>query len=259
MMNSCNRLDAKTGQLCQDARLERYQVPDMNRADTVASIRDNSDERREEEDGQLVSVARRGSSESVDDLWRIYSRRLYRTIYSITRSPEDAEDALQDAFLRAYLSLDRFEGRSTVYSWLTRIAINSALMVLRKRRARSEVSLGPNGQSGEDTPHFDLKDTAPDPEEIFGQRQRQSCLFHAIQNLEPSLRIPVLMQMMQGCSVKQIGRALGISAPAVKSRLHRARLRLCAASILKYLAISSGNSLSSRWPRRVKTLAVKEN
>lgn len=202
----------------------------MNSTDPVSSISNNSDEPVIRQDNHLVFAAQRGSSEAFNELQRIYSPRLYRTIYSITKTQEDTEDALQDTFLRAYSSLYQFEGRSTIYSWLTRIAINSALTILRKRRARSEVFFDPNEKPGEDSPHFDLKDAAPNPEEISDQRQRRVRLLHAILNLEPSLRTPVLMQTMQGWSIKQIGRALGISAPAAKARLHRARLRLSADS-----------------------------
>ena len=91
----------------------------------------------------VVSAAQKGRPTTFAELYAIYSRRLYRTIIAITRNPADAEDALQVTFLRAYLALDTFEGRSSVYSWLLRIAINSALMILRKRRARPEALLDP--------------------------------------------------------------------------------------------------------------------
>lgn len=228
---------------------ERYQSMEtvMNSTDPVSSISNNSDEPVIRQDDQLVSAAQRGSSEAFDELQRIYSHRLYRTIYSITKTPEDTEDALQDTFLRAYSSLCQFEGWSTIYSWLTRIAVNSALTILRKRRARPEVLFDPNEKPGEDTPYFDLKDDAPNPEEICDKGQRRVRLFHAIQNLEPSLRTPILMQVIQGWSVKQIGRALNISPSAAKARLHRARLRLSEASTLKH---------SQTRPRKLTELAM---
>jgi RNA polymerase sigma-70 factor, ECF subfamily len=129
---------------------------------SMTPISNSSDELRIQRDNQIVSAAHRGLSEAFDELQRTYSRLLYRTIYSIMKSPEDTEDALQDTFLRAYSSLDQFEeGRSTIYSWLTRIAINSALATLRKRRARPELLFDPNEKPGEDSPRFDLKDVAP--------------------------------------------------------------------------------------------------
>src|SRR5258708_206732 len=101
---------------------------------------------------QLVSAAQAGSSSAFGELRDIYSPRVYRQLLTITKNREDAEDALQDAFLRAYLAIHAFEGRSTFYSWLTRIAINSALMILRKRRTRPEISF--DHPNDEDTSVF---------------------------------------------------------------------------------------------------------
>jgi RNA polymerase sigma-70 factor (ECF subfamily) len=175
---------------------------------------------------KLVSAAQSGSSEAFEEIQRIYSQRLYRTILSITRVPEDAEDALQDTFLRAFAALPEFEGRSTVYSWLTRIATNCALMILRKRRVRCEVSLEPPRDPADNQTHFEIADDAPNPEQIYDQRQRQVRLAQAIGNLEPILRTPIQIQMTHGWTVKQIGRALAVSDAAVKTRLHRARQRI---------------------------------
>jgi RNA polymerase sigma-70 factor (ECF subfamily) len=177
-------------------------------------------------DEKLVSAAQSGSSEAFEEIQRIYSQRLYRTILSITRVPEDAEDALQDTFLRAFAALPKFEGRSTLYSWLTRIATNCALMILRKRRVRCEVSLEPPNDPADNHTHFEIADNAPNPEQIYDQRQRQVRLARAIGNLEPILRTPIQIQMNHGWTVKQIGRALAVSDAAVKTRLHRARQKI---------------------------------
>src|SRR5580658_5431217 len=115
-------------------------------------------------DLELVTAARAGSSAAFEELQSRYSRRLYRRIQSITRNHEDAEDALQETFLRAYLALDSFEGRSQFASWLTRIAINSALMVLRRRRRRAEVSFEPPSECGDASLTIDVQDTALNPE-----------------------------------------------------------------------------------------------
>ena len=229
----------------------------MNSTNPVSSIGKNPDEPVIRQDDHLVSAAQRGSSEAFDELQRTYSRRLYRTIYSITKTPEDTEDALQDTFLRAYSSLYQFEGWSTIYSWLTRIAVNAALAILRKRRARPEVLFDPNEKPGVDTPYFDVKDATPNPEEICDNRQRRVRLFHAIQNLEPSLRTPILMQMIQGWSIKQIGQALNISPGAVKARLHRARLRLSEASTLKNSQTRPRTSPSLQCRGDVKAFAAE--
>jgi RNA polymerase sigma-70 factor (ECF subfamily) len=177
-------------------------------------------------DSQLVSAARSGSSDAFAELQRFYSRNLYRTIYRITKNREDAEDVLQETFLRAYLALDAFEGRSTFYSWLTRIAINTALMLLRKHRVRCEVSYDHNHDSEDDLPHLEIRDSGPDPEQIYVRRQRYAGMLLAIENLEPMLRGAVQIQMADECTLQEIARTLDISVSAVKTRLHRARVQL---------------------------------
>jgi RNA polymerase sigma-70 factor (ECF subfamily) len=177
-------------------------------------------------DDEIVVAAQAGSSAAFEELHSIYSRRLYQTIFSITRNPHDAEEALQDTFLRAYRSIKTFEGKSKVYSWLTRIAINSALMVLRKRRVRSEVSFELQPEDGGETIALEVKDSAPNPEELCILHQRQHRTLRAIHRLSPHLRVPIRMQLTRGWSIGEISRALNISEAAVKSRLYRARLQL---------------------------------
>jgi RNA polymerase sigma-70 factor (ECF subfamily) len=179
-------------------------------------------------DSQLVSDALAGSSDAFAELQRLYSGNLYCTIFRITRNREDAEDALQDTFLRAYLALGKFEGRSSFYSWLTRIAINSALMILRKRRAHPEMPFDAPRESENDILQFEFKDPAPDPEQVYDQRQRCVNIQREIKKLRFKLRGPIL-QVAHGSSLKEIARALDISEAAVKSRLSRARARINAA------------------------------
>lgn len=189
----------------------------------------DSKERAITHDNEIVTAAQAGPPSAFSDLHAIYSRRLYKTIIAITKSHEDAEDALQETFLRAYLGMHTFEGRSTIYSWLTRIAINSALMMIRKRRARPEILFDPQSSALGETFYFAIKDSAPNPEQVCDTRQRRVRLRSAIRNLHPRLRMPIRMRMAKGLSLKEIGRALNISEGAVKVRLHRARLRLAAA------------------------------
>src|SRR6266568_7204863 len=176
-------------------------------------------------DSSLISAAQTGSSVAFRELHARYSPRLYRTIVSITKNPQDAEDALQDTFLRAYLAIGTFEGRCKIYTWLTRIAINSALMFLRKQRARAEVLVDPQPHPQLETFSFEVRDSAANPEEAYEIDQRQLKTLRAIRRLDPQLRTPIRMQMMHGWSIKTISRALNISEAAVKSRLYRARQR----------------------------------
>lgn len=177
----------------------------------------------------IVSAAQAGSPEAFQKLHALYSRRLYRTIVAITKNPQDAEDALQDTFLRAYLAIHKFEGRSNIYSWLTRIAINSALTILRKRRARVEVSFGPHVDGELETLSFEVRDSSPNPEEACELDQRRLETLRAIGRLDPLLQAPIRMQLTHGWSLREISRALNISEASAKSRMYRARQRLSAA------------------------------
>jgi RNA polymerase sigma-70 factor (ECF subfamily) len=197
-------------------------MSNMNRADLL----DHTVERVIAQVDDIVLAAKAGSPAAFGELHSIYSGRLYRTILSITRNPHDADEALQETFLRAYLAIKAFEGKSKIYTWLTRIAINTALMVLRKRRACPEVLFDsqPDGQCKAFT--FEVKDSAPNPEELCVLRQRQLKTLRALRRLRPHLRAPIRMRLMHGWSIMEISRALNISEAAVKSRLYRARQQL---------------------------------
>jgi RNA polymerase sigma-70 factor (ECF subfamily) len=177
----------------------------------------------------VVSAARAGSSEAFRQLHVLYSQRLYKTIVAIMKNPQDAEDALQDTFLRAYLAIHKFEGRSNIYSWLTRISINSALTILRKRCARVEVSFGPHVDGELETLSFEVRDSSPNPEEACELDQRRLETLRAIGRLDPLLQAPIRMQLTHGWSLREISRALNISEASAKSRMYRARQRLSAA------------------------------
>ena len=177
-------------------------------------------------EGEIRNAPRAGSTMAFDELQQMYSSRLFRTILRITKNWEDAEDALQDTFLRAYLALHGFEGRSSVYSWLTRIAINSALMVLRRRRSRPAALLICSFEEGDVDSPLDVKDSSSNPEQLCDLRQRKDLVLQAIHNLESPLRAPIEAQLAGEYSVKEVAETLNISVAAVKARLYRARVRL---------------------------------
>jgi RNA polymerase sigma-70 factor, ECF subfamily len=178
------------------------------------------------QDAEIISAALAGSSDAFAELQRLYSRQLFSTIFRITRNREDAEDVLQDTFLRAYLSLRHFQGRSSVYSWLTRIAINSALMLLRKRRSHPEVCIDISSEPENDVAHLEPKDPCLNPEQICDQRQRCANIHRAIERLRASLREPLKTRIAHGSSLEEMARTMGTTKAAVKARLHRARTRL---------------------------------
>jgi len=177
-------------------------------------------------DLELVAAAKAGSSAAFEELQNVYSRRLYNRIFAITRNREDAEDALQDTFLRTYVALASFEGRSQFSSWLTRIAITSALMTLRKRRRRAEVSFEAPSASSEQAPSLDFRDTALNPEQVYEQRQRCYRALRAVHKLHPKLKATLSTWMKEESSMREVAQVLDLSVAAVKARLHRARKRL---------------------------------
>ena len=202
-------------------------------------------------DEQLLIAARSGSHAAFAELQKIYSSRLYKRILSITRNREDAEDALQDTFLRAYLALPSFEGRSQFSSWLTKIAVNSALMILRRRRTRPEAPFEPQSTYGEDNLPFDVRDNALNPEQLCDLNQRFCALMSAIQRLDPKFQIPIRIWISQEHSMKDLARELGISLASVKARLHRARKRLIRSSVVRHPRMES--RASGRDPSNSRT------
>jgi len=174
----------------------------------------------------LVSMAKLGDSDAFVELSKLHSNRLLRTIYQITRNWQDAEDALQDATLRAFSHLKDFEGKSTFSTWLTRIAINSALMMLRKKRVCQEIPFEGIDDSGNNYERWEAKSPAEDPESQLARKEREELLKDAILRLPQVLREVVELRQARGYSTREIAQALGISVPAVKSRLSRARLTL---------------------------------
>jgi RNA polymerase sigma-70 factor (ECF subfamily) len=198
----------------------------MNPAERRSTISPRMNEESTARDEELLLAARAGSHAAFGELQKSYSNRLYCRILLITRNREDAEDALQETFFRAYLALPSFEGRARFSTWLTKIAINSALMTIRKRRARPETSFEQQTRFGDDRAWFDVPDSALNPEQLCDQRQRSLAVHCAIQGLDPKLRTPIGIWISQEHSMKDLAQHLGVSLASVKSRLHRARKQL---------------------------------
>jgi RNA polymerase sigma-70 factor (ECF subfamily) len=207
----------------------------MNSTQRYSSISQCVSREVTERDEELLLAARAGSHGAFAELQNIYASRLYKRILSITRNREDAEDALQDTFFRAYRALPSFEGRSRFSSWLTRIAINSALMILRKRRIRPEVSFEQQSSIEEDGSFFDVRDQALNPEELCDQGERSRAIMRAIQCLNPKVRTALHIWIWQERSINEIAQDIGVSSASVKSRLHRARKRLIQSPAIRNL------------------------
>ena len=174
----------------------------------------------------LVSRAREGDAGAFSTLINRYENKIFRLAMNITQNREDAEDVLQESFLKAYEHLDQFQGNSKFYTWIVRIAVNQALMKLRKRKSDRTVSLDEEIDTGEDVVVREIAAWDPDPEERFSQEELNTILTEAVDGLAPIYRTVFVLRDVEGLSTEETADALDLTVPAVKSRLLRARLQL---------------------------------
>lgn len=178
------------------------------------------------DEAPFVAQARQGDNRAFAELVKRYEAKIFRLAQHITQNREDAEDVLQETFLRAYEHLDQFQGNSKFYTWIVRIAVNQALMKLRRRRTDKSVSLDESIDTGEDTVTREIAAWDEDPEQRFSREELGEILDSAIQTLAPTYRSVFLLRDVDDLSTEETAEALGLSVPAVKSRLLRARLQL---------------------------------
>src|SRR5437773_1782879 len=178
-----------------------------------------------EDEHLLVAAARAGDAAAFEELVNRYEGKIFRLTRNIAGNHEDAEDAMQDAFLKAYAHLQDFHGDSRFYTWLVRIAANEALMRLRKRRP-NQFSLDEPIEGDTDLFPRELEDWGPTPEQRYARTEMQGILSEFIEQLDPEFRIVLVLRDLEDLSTQETAEALGISVPAVKSRLLRARLKL---------------------------------
>jgi RNA polymerase sigma-70 factor (ECF subfamily) len=178
-----------------------------------------------DDEAQLVAAARSGDLAAFEQLVTRYECKIFRLTMNITQNREDAEDAMQEAFLKSYEHLPGFHGDSRFYTWLVRIAANQALMKLRKRRP-NQVSLDePAATEDDEVPH-EIEDWGPSPEQRYARTELHDILAQAISTLEPDYRTVFTLRDIENISTEETARILGLSVPAVKTRLLRARLKL---------------------------------
>lgn len=178
------------------------------------------------EDQELVERVRQGETSAFSTLVTRYNRKIYRLAKHITDSEADAEDVLQDTFLKAFEHLDSFQGNSKFYTWLVRIAVNESLMRLRKRKTSRTVSLDEPVENGDDPVIREIAVWDGNPEQRYSNEELRQILDQAIQNLKPTFRTVFLLRDVEELSTEETAAALDLSIPAVKSRLLRARLEL---------------------------------
>ncbi len=179
-----------------------------------------------EDEARLVDQARQGELDAFTELVNRYERKIFRLTQHITGNREDAEDALQETFLKAYSRLNQFHGDSRFYTWLVRIAVNESLMKLRKRKTARAVSLDEPVETDGDFMPREVASWDPNPEERYAQTELREILDRTVQALPPIFRTVFVLRDLDHLSTEETAEALGVSVPAVKSRLLRARLRL---------------------------------
>lgn len=180
----------------------------------------------EQSDERLLSTARRGNSSAFGELCKRYEKRMFQVALRITRNHEDAEDALQECFMNAMVHLKDFDGRSQFTTWLTRIAINAALMKIRRNRSSRETPLLTANEFGDERECLHLIDGYLNPEESYAERERATILRSLVSTLRPRIRTAIEIRHLQDCSLKETSDRLGISQAATKGRLFHARAAL---------------------------------
>ncbi|MBI4443710.1 MAG: sigma-70 family RNA polymerase sigma factor [Acidobacteria bacterium] len=178
-------------------------------------------------DLELVEQVRQGQVGQFNELVNRHARKIFRLTQHITGNREDAEDALQETFLKAYSRLPQFQGDSQFYTWLVRIAVNESLMKLRKRKSGGfSVSLDEPIETEDDFMPRELTAWDENPEQKYARQELQEILDRAVSSLPPIFRTVFVLRDLEQLSTEEAADALNLSVAAVKSRLLRARLQL---------------------------------
>jgi RNA polymerase sigma-70 factor (ECF subfamily) len=174
-------------------------------------------------DWNLIQQALRRDSRAQHELFATHAARLYRTAYAVLRNKEDAEDAVQNSLCNAFINLRSFKGRSSFSTWLTRIVINSALMIRRRRTAHVQTSLDEMMDDQPERLWQRIVYAGPDPEELCATRQLDELLTDQVHQLPPAIRDAFQLYFLKGLSAADTCQTLGIGNSALKARIFRAR------------------------------------
>jgi RNA polymerase sigma-70 factor, ECF subfamily len=178
-----------------------------------------------DEDLALVRASKKGDAAAFEGLVKRYDRKLLRMAQNLTHNLEDAEEAVQEAFFKAYQKLSQFREQSKFSTWLTRIVLNEALMKLRKQRSLREQSTEDDCLESNRLP-LDLSDWAPGPESLYGTLELRNILTRSLLTLSPALRVVFILRDVEGHTSGETAEILDLKEVAVRSRLSRARLQL---------------------------------
>ena len=176
-----------------------------------------------DDDHRLIRDCLEGRTEAFGELVHRHQDRLYNTVYRLLDNAEDARDVVQDAFLSAYQSLDSFKGDSLFFTWLYRIAVNTAFSLKRKQRATLSIYRGGAESSGHE-PHDPSRESQPDHALEVADEERR--VQQALNRLSPEHRLVLIMKDMEGQKYEVMAEVLGVPIGTIRSRLHRARMEL---------------------------------
>ena len=174
----------------------------------------------------LVLAAKNGDGQAFELLFKDLRQKVLAVAMRYTPTRDDAEDVLQVSFQKAFVHLHTFKGQSSFCTWLTRIAINESLMLLRRSRGQSEVSIDEEFINGELSSSFNITDSYPDPEAAYLRREAARHLHIAINRLRPNQRRVIVLRELKECSTKETAQRLGVSVNATKANLFRGRTKL---------------------------------
>jgi RNA polymerase sigma-70 factor (ECF subfamily) len=191
-----------------------------NAEPTIACLTDPAVEQ------MLVVAAKNGDEQAFETLFKRHRQRIFRVVLRYAHVREDAEDIVQQSFQKAYVHLHKFEGKSTFSTWLTRIAINESLMLLRHCRALREVSVDDHSEAEGNPASLEMSDSSPDPETSYLRRERVQILSKTLGNLRPGMRKAIELRELAELSTEETAQRMGVSVAAVKGRLFHARKRL---------------------------------
>jgi RNA polymerase sigma-70 factor (ECF subfamily) len=176
-------------------------------------------------DALLVARAQNGEQLAYVELCRRHREMVFRTVLRITHNRDDAEEVTQDSWMRAFTHIGTFDGRSAFSTWVTRIAINYALTMLRRRRMRRELSLD-DPVDPDNRRVIEMLEPSRNPEERCLETERVRLVRQAVKRLPSKLRMAIELRQSQNCSVNELAMLVGVSVPTMKSRLVRARRKL---------------------------------
>jgi RNA polymerase sigma-70 factor (ECF subfamily) len=196
----------------------------MSGIDEANAMSSSANRLGSEEDASLVAAAKARDTRAFELLVERHERKIFSTAQRITRNREDAEDVVQQSFQKAFIHLKKFEGKSLFQTWLTRIAINEALMLLRRKRESREVPIEESSNKTESALKF--LDSAPSPEDSCLDREQEQVLSAALNKLRPGIRKAIELRELGELSTGETALVMGLSVSAVKGRVFHGRRKL---------------------------------